>query len=778
MLNPVHQHQLTQESGIAAYIIEERAYRTSSGYSELKSLGILVRRDTHTQGLLLPLWTITGKPAQTYRAREDRMVPLMHYRPDTPQVDQEGEEAKYLYPGGQPMRLDCHPRSVPLLQDPQVPLWVTEGVKKSDALVSHGLCALTLLGVWNWRGRNAQGGKVALPEWQDIALNGRDVRLVFDSDIMEKAPVEQALLALAGYLTSKGAHVHAAYLPGADGSKVGVDDYLLTHTPADLEHLLEVPRRARPKTAASLSTLKLNKAQEPRPVLFNVLEILTQDPHWAGVFGYDAFACKETLLARPPYLADDGPWPVRQITDEDDTETSNWLQREYDLCASTSLIHEAIQALAHRHPYHPVRDYLRRLSWDGTPRLETWLTTYCHAEDTPYHRAVGAKTLVSWVARVEEPGCKADCVTILQGDQGLGKSTTWEVLAGKPWFSDTMPDIERKDAMENLHGKWIVELGELAVMQRSEREAIKRFVSANQDHYRPSYGRRAVTFPRQTIFVGTTNKEQIFQDETGNRRFWPVRVPKPCDLAALQRDRDQLFAEAFARYQAGAQWYLAPGEDTLAVVEQDERFEVDPWEEPVLLYVKSLEQVSTRQVMEQGFEWDNPLLWTQANSKRIGAILRRHDWRHQTCRAADGTPFKGFKREIQQTSVTDPPAVTDDTPPIGYNVTPYKNNTVTDVTDVTDGPIQGESENVTMTQKSQNVVTSPLWENAVTTGYTGYTGYTGSAVTTPLPATDGSPLADAPPPCVHCRGTTFWTNTAGQPVCTRCHPQPKERNCP
>ena len=136
---------------------------------------------------------------------------------------------------------------------------------------------------------------------------------------------------------------------------------------------------------------------------------------------------------------------------------------------------------------------------------------------------MGSKTLLSAVARVEAPGCQADCVTILQGAQGLRKSTTWRTLAGEAWFSDTMPDIHRKDAMEGLHGKWLVELGELAVLQRSEREALKRFVSAPSDHYRPSYGRRAATFPRQVVFVGTTNKEELFQDETGNRRWWPVR---------------------------------------------------------------------------------------------------------------------------------------------------------------------------------------------------------------------------------------------------------------
>lgn len=782
MLSEAHWHMLTEGSGIAPEVIAERGYRTSTGYSELKSLGILARRDTHTKGLLLPVMGLQGKPVQTYIAREDRSVPMMLYRPDTPQINSEGHAQKYLYPGHQGMRLDVHPRSVPHLSNPAIPLWITEGIKKSDSLVTPGLCALTLLGVDCWRGTNQYGGKGALPEWQDIALNGREVRIVFDSDIMDKATVERALLALASYLTSKGAHVHAAYLPSDDGRKVGVDDYLLTHAPADLEHLLEVPRRARPKPAKALPTLKLLKNGEPRAVLFNILEILTQDAQWAGVFGYDAFAYQETLLQRPPYLTDDGPWEVRQLTDEDDLETSNWLQREYNLCAAKETVHDAMQVLAHRHPYHPVRDYLRSQQWDGTPRLDTWLSTYCCAEDTPYTRAVGAKTLLSLVARVEDPGCKSDCVMILQGAQGLYKSTVLETLVGREWFSDTLPDLERKDAMEVLHGKWLVELGELAVMQRSEREAIKRFVSSPSDHFRPSYGRRARTFPRQTIFAGTTNKDQFLQDETGGRRWWPVFIPQKCDLEALRRDRDQLFAEAFARYQSGAQWYLTPEEDTLAAGEQEERFEVDPWEEKVLRYVHDLEQVSTREIMEKEFLWDNPALWTQANSKRIGAILRHHHWHHQTCRDTDGNPFKGFKKGRGAPPVTDVTDTSDKNDPIGYNAIPYKNNDVTDVTDVTDSIEERESANSDLIQNRKNYASNPLRKTPVTP----VTGYNGSPVTgvtpgapaplTPPPATDCYPPTGAPAPCYHCRGTTFWYNAGNQPVCSRCHPQPRERS--
>ena len=203
-LSQDHLKMLTDGSGIALDVIAERGYRTSTGYSELKSLGITMRRDTDTHGLLLPLHTVSGKPGETYIAKEDRCVPLMVYRPDTPQIDQDGQPQKYLYPGTQRSRLDCHPRAFPLLGNPAVPLWITEGIKKGDALVSHGLCVLALLGVWNWRGTNATGGKMALPDWHDVALNGRDVRIVYDNDIVEKASVAQALYGTQQHADGQG----------------------------------------------------------------------------------------------------------------------------------------------------------------------------------------------------------------------------------------------------------------------------------------------------------------------------------------------------------------------------------------------------------------------------------------------------------------------------------------------------------------------------------------------------------------------------------------------
>ena len=219
-LLPHHRDQLVQGSGIAVEVIEERGYCsiTTEQFSLLKDAGFSRAQWKNVPGLCLPLWTTDGTNG------------LVVYRPDTPRVDAKGTTLKYEIPAKHGVRLDCPPRCQPRLNNPAEPLWVTEGQKKADALASHGLCAIALLGVWNFKGKNSWGGVTFLADWDYIALNGREVRIVFDSDVMTKPQVRQALERLTEHLQRKGAHVVAVYLPMNDGKRVGVDDYLLSHT--------------------------------------------------------------------------------------------------------------------------------------------------------------------------------------------------------------------------------------------------------------------------------------------------------------------------------------------------------------------------------------------------------------------------------------------------------------------------------------------------------------------------------------------------------------------
>jgi hypothetical protein len=290
-LTPEHYAMLAQESGIADAVITERGYRSingASGYTDLKTLGFSQAQARLTPGLLLPLHTTDGRQ------------PLTIYRPDQPQPDANGRLRKYLLPKGAGVRLDCPPRCQPMLAAPTIPLWITEGQKKADALASHGAVALCLLGVWNFKGKNPLGGTTILADFDYVAWNGREVRLVFDSDVVTLPSVRQAVERLTEHLRRKGAAVRRVYLPPVAGKKVGVDDYLVAgHSLQDLEALIEAPR-PQPQPAPSLVEL-LDEA----PACIRRPLALIDGRMYAAIWPYCKVTRTETLdkqgnVVRPP----------------------------------------------------------------------------------------------------------------------------------------------------------------------------------------------------------------------------------------------------------------------------------------------------------------------------------------------------------------------------------------------------------------------------------------------------------------------------------------------
>lgn len=308
-----------------------------------------------------------------------------------------------------------------------------------------------------------------------------------------------------------------------------------------------------------------------KPTYKNVRLIL-ENAVGTDVFRRDVFAMRD-------YYGKDTPWGGtcgEMLNDDDPVLIKDWFAHKWKIEPHVNVVNEVMVSVCKANVYHPVREYLESLEWDGVPRISTWLKDYLGAEGKePYLSAVSRKFLVAAVARVFEPGKKFDHMLILEGLQGIGKSTVGNILAGDSWFLDSLPDLTDKDAALNLQGIWVCEMGELANLRRSDVEVTKAFITRRVDKVRPPYGKRYIESRRQCVFFGTTNAEEYLKDKTGNRRFWPVKV-NDVDFAALSRDRDQLWAEALFVYDmVGEKLYLEGEAKEQAGGEQEDRVTED-----------------------------------------------------------------------------------------------------------------------------------------------------------------------------------------------------------
>lgn len=320
--------------------------------------------------------------------------------------------------------------------------------------------------------------------------------------------------------------------------------------------------------------------------LRNVITILQ------GTGGDDVFVHNE--FSGSDHYGRSTPWGGRkgeELKDVDLIRVRSWLGEHWHIEPSKDTVNDAMVDIAHLNRFHPVRDYLDSLTWDGVERIDTWLVDYLNASASPkYLSALSRKVLVAMVKRIYQPGCKFDHVLVLEGKQGVGKSTALLRLASDEWFTDAHIDVNDKDAVLTMRSKWLIELGELSGMRSADVDRLKEFVSQRVDRLRVPYGRRTENFPRQAIFIATTNRDEYLRDTTGNRRFWPVQVGK-CDFDAIERDRDQLFAEAVAAYQNNETLYLE-GDDVIAEAtgEQAERTFVDSWVDTMRDFIEAEEK--------------------------------------------------------------------------------------------------------------------------------------------------------------------------------------------
>lgn len=335
------------------------------------------------------------------------------------------------------------------------------------------------------------------------------------------------------------------------------------------------------------TALELDKQGKIKDTLDNIVLIIRNDSELESIAfnkHRDGIDARDGL----PWEQMKGGW-----NDSDNAALKVYLSNKYGIYSPTKT-KDAILAVAAERSYHPIKEYLDHLSeWDGTLRVETLLIDYFNATDNSYTRAVTRKMMVAAVARIYHPGTKFDSVLILNGPQGIGKSTFFAKLAGD-WFSDslTLTDMKDKAGPEKLQGYWILELGELAGMRKTDVEVVKSFISRSDDKYRASYGVNVESHPRQCIIVGSTNAESGFlRDVTGNRRFWPVRISGDGKRKAWQMsvyDVEQIWAETLVLYGQGEKLYLEGSDVELATNEQADAMESDEREGLVRSYLDTL----------------------------------------------------------------------------------------------------------------------------------------------------------------------------------------------
>lgn len=298
--------------------------------------------------------------------------------------------------------------------------------------------------------------------------------------------------------------------------------------------------------------------------IHNALLIMRHDPIVKGSIALDEFTRKINVKHSVPWkqITEPEPW-----TDTDDAALRHYMEIAYNM-KKREAINDAVQIITKENQYHPIREYLDSLTWDGQARIETALIDYLGVEDNTYTREISRKWFTAAAARIRKPGVKFDNMLILVGEQGVGKSQFFSRIARNlAWFSDSMNKFDNsKEAMEQLAGKWIIELGELSALKKYEVEHVKVFLSKQEDSYRPSYGKRTETYNRQCVFGGTTNREDFLQDATGARRFWPVKVGDASRMWTNMTPAivDQLWAEADVSWTLGEQLYLSNDAGTIA----------------------------------------------------------------------------------------------------------------------------------------------------------------------------------------------------------------------
>lgn len=376
----------------------------------------------------------------------------------------------------------------------------------------------------------------------------------------------------------------------------------------------------------------------PKPLLANVITLLRAEQEFFNLC-YDEFSQRA-------YRGN------QLLADADFLEITNLVQKQ-GIHADVRTVTNAVLHVANGCRFHQVKEYLESLSdkWDSQPRLEMLLIDHGGAQDTPLNRAMTRRWFIQAVARIYSPGCQADSMLILEGEQGLKKSGFFEAIAS-PWFSSGIGELGSKDSKEDIRGIWIVEMAEMSGMTRAEVNQAKAFITRRDDVFRESYGRLSEHHPRQCVFAGTINPggDGYLKDETGARRYWPIAITHEINLDAIKANRHQYWAEARAYFKQGFPWYLDTHELQADAREvQDERYEIDPWTDTISDWVSNRNTATTEEILRFAINISAVADWSRSEQTRVGRVMKFLRWGKRRVREGKKLTYQYFRSEQPDT---------------------------------------------------------------------------------------------------------------------------------
>ncbi|USR93289.1 DUF3854 domain-containing protein (plasmid) [Phormidium yuhuli AB48] len=597
--NTIHTNHLSEweDSGVDREITVNAIQSHKDGREVDELLSRNTNRRWKHSNHLVPGWSVRGVDPQT---GEPTLLGIQ-YKPDNPPVGDDGKARKYLGASGYeatPLFLDTGEPNYwnRVLENPNIPIIITEGAKKAGCGLSNGVATISLPGV----NCGLKEGQLK-PQLEAFCQPGRSIYLAFDSDIIRKWQVQHALKKLGECLNAKGTvSVYVMQWSQEDGK--GLDDYLCGFLP-----------RRRPKQLQQLMESAIPFAKWAKKSRMSKTEKFVYIRHiWGN---------RTRLNVRTREIEIDGE-PTR-------TEHFYLNLLENHIECSKTLACDAIEWLAQKYQYDPVKEHLDSIRGGRKVNIDHLATQYFGVDKNdpllPLYNSYLKRWLIAAVKRVYEPGCKFDNALILKGKQGIGKSLSLRILGGE-FFTDTIHDCRDKDHILALHRHWICEIAEIecAIAGKRASGEVKDFFSKQVDVVRAPYARKHELLRRRTVVAGTTNEDEFLQDATGNRRFWVIPVGQ-INLKKLKQNRDAIWAAAITAYEAGEDCDLTTEEQELQN-EANREYEIsDPWDARVEQYAQNLSEVSNAEILTNCLKLDT-IQQTRREQMRVSRIFQRLGW--------------------------------------------------------------------------------------------------------------------------------------------------------